>query len=311
MVMKMNKKTLKLGIITICLSIIISLFAFIPINRLKTSSPTIWMDKVSDETKITDLSIPGTHDSGATRSIFDVAGKCQDLSINAQLNIGVRFFDLRLQLVNNQFKIVHSFVDQKLTFKKVLKDLTSFIKNHPSEFLIISIKEEESSINSTKYFEEAFLESIENYKDIFCTDNQLPEKLIDARGKIYILSRFTTSIGIPAYNGWKDSDQFNIGSIYVQDRYSVDSVQEKIDYINTGLSVPLNNDILVLNFLSCYLNNSFPPTYAGPPAVKINKYINEYLENNKDKKVGILICDFITYELSKNIYERNYQYENN
>ena len=88
------------------------------------------------------MSIPGTHDSGATHSIFDVAGKCQDLDIETQLEIGVRFFDIRLQQVNDKFNVVHSFVDQGLTFDNVLKDLNSFLNNaetHASDILIGAI----------------------------------------------------------------------------------------------------------------------------------------------------------------------------
>ena len=62
-----------------------------------------WMSKLDDNTNITDLTIPGTHDSGAN---FDVpilppliyvpdTSKNQDLSIRNQLNIGVRYLDIR------------------------------------------------------------------------------------------------------------------------------------------------------------------------------------------------------------------------
>ena len=94
----MNKKHKIIGIITLLASIIISIFAMVPISNIKESS--IWMSKVDDNKKIVELSIPGTHDSGATHSIFDVAGKCQDLSIKQQLKIGVRFFDIRLDNVS-------------------------------------------------------------------------------------------------------------------------------------------------------------------------------------------------------------------
>lgn len=63
--------------------------------------------------------IPGTHDSGAMHSIFDVAGKCQDLNIQQQLKIGVRFLDIRLRLKNDELEVVHSFVEQKLSFRSV------------------------------------------------------------------------------------------------------------------------------------------------------------------------------------------------
>ena len=116
---------------------LLSIFALIPIEEKHAVS--IWMKDVDDNTLITTMSIPGTHDSGATHSIFDVAGKCQDTTIKQQLELGVRFLDLRLQLVNNEFKIVHSFVDQKQKLKSVLKDISTFIKEYNTCLLLFLI----------------------------------------------------------------------------------------------------------------------------------------------------------------------------
>ena len=86
----MNYKKLSIVIMP---TLLLSLFAMIPINRSYNKKEP-WMSKVNDNVRLVDLSIPGTHDSGATHSIADVAGKCQDSSIEEQLKMGVRFFDL-------------------------------------------------------------------------------------------------------------------------------------------------------------------------------------------------------------------------
>ncbi len=290
--------------ISIILSIIlISIFALIPIEEKHDLS--IWMKDVDDNTLITTMSIPGTHDSGATHSIFDVAGKCQDTTIKTQLELGVRFLDLRLQLVNNEFKIVHSFVDQKLKLKSVLKDIYTFINEHISEFLIISIKEEADSKKSNLEFEEALKKELKEYEDIICYDN-LPNTLKEARGKIYILSRYNNaSIGIKAYSGWKDSTTFTLDNLYVQDNYCIDDIEiKKQDIIDTINFSKTNNNNLVLNFTSCYLDNAFPPTYAGTAALNINPWLIDYLGEEKGM-LGVVIVDFVSEELSKAIYMRN------
>ena len=214
-----NKKTIKLLIIAIIL--LITIFAMIPIQRFHKVNP--WMSSLSDNTIISEMTIPGTHDSGATHSIFDVSGKCQDLNIKSQLNIGVRFLDIRLQLVNNELVVVHSFVDQKLKFSKVLNDIDNFLSKYDSEFIIMSIKEDNSSKDSTIDFNEALLTQLSQY-DKITLNNSLPNTLKEARGKVYILNRFTSQdIGIAAYYGWQDSTIFEIGNLYIQDNYSVDS----------------------------------------------------------------------------------------
>ena len=286
--------------------IIISIFALIPIN--KKYEPIEWMAALSDNTKINDMTIPGTHDSGATHSIFDVSGKCQDIDIETQLNIGVRFFDIRLKLVNDEFVIVHSFVDQDLKLREILNTFNDFITTHSKEFLIISFKEDASPKNSTLDFSEALVNTFKEY-DKFVFDNDLPKTLKEARGKIYILNRFSgNGVGIEASSGWKDSTSFILGSMYIQDNYSIDDIEtKKQDIINT-FDYALNNDKLILNFTSCYLNVPFPPTYAGTSANAINKWLKEYIDENDIN--GIVIIDFATEELIKKIYMENTYEEN-
>ena len=286
-------------------SLMLSIFAMIPMNYQFEGELTNWMKKIDDNTLINDISLPGTHDSGATHSIFDVAGKCQDISIKSQLNIGVRFFDLRLQLIEDEFHIVHSFVKQNLKFNSVMEDLSEFIKKYSSEFIIISIKEEESSVNSTLSFQEAFDRDIKKYEDIISLETKMPETIKDARGKIHLMSRFNVDYGIPAYFGWHDSTSFEMGDVYVQDNYCITDIDvKKKDILKAIEYSKTHSDKLVLNFSSCYLDNAFPPSYAGTTALSINPWLKEQLSNEKD--LGIMVCDFISDDLTKIIIERNF-----
>ena len=281
-----DKKIFFTSIGVILLALIISIFAMVPIDKSHDAYSKNWLKNVDDDAKITEVSLPGSHDSGATHSIADVAGKCQDISIKTQLEIGVRFFDLRLQLVNDEFKIVHSFVDQNLKFSAVLKDLYSFIKENSSEYLIISIKEEASPVNSTLWFDEALIRDFEEYKDVFMiNENKLPETVKEARGKIYLLSRFD--------------------NIFVQDNYNIQNIEDKkSDILNAIAYANTNKNKLVLNFTSCYLDPGFPPSYAGTTALAINPWFLETIKETKDN-LGIIVADFITESLAKAIYMRN------
>lgn len=305
LIMNNKNKILIFGIMIVSM-IITSVFAFCSFERKYDEISVNWMSKVNDDVNITDLSIPGTHDSGALHSIADVAGKCQDMSISSQLKIGVRFFDLRLQLVNNEFKIVHSFVDQDLKFQTVVEDLYSFIKKYDSEFLIISIKEESSSVNSTLSFEEALIKELKIYENVFMiNDTTLPKKVGMARSKIYILSRFYGEIGIPAYYGWMDDTSFELNDLYIQDNYNISDIDEKKnDILNTIAYARNNQNKLVINFTSCYLDHGFPPLYAGTTALSINPWLKDEIAKS-DEKLGIILVDFIDEELSKAIYMRN------
>ena len=301
----MNKKNR--NIFLLLAVTLISLFAFLPIK--KASFPdrsSEWMKYVDDNIKLTELSIPGTHDSGARHSIGDVAGKCQDMSIADQLASGVRFLDIRLKLSNNQLVVVHNFVDQNLSFEDVIEDLVSFIEKNNSETLIISIKEDASPSNSTISFDSALVKQLSPHKELFVFDDALPVTLGEARGKIYLISRYSeASIGVPASRGWKDSTTFVLNSFYIQDNYCISKIEDKIEDIKQTLAYSsTHSEQLTLNFTSCYLDSGFPPLYAGTTAKQINPWLLDYLDEH-DGACGIMICDFVTSELVQKIYERN------
>lgn len=57
-----------------------------------------WMENVPDETKLSSMSIPGTHDSCTQNVDMRYIFQCQDASIATQLKYGYRYLDMRLVL---------------------------------------------------------------------------------------------------------------------------------------------------------------------------------------------------------------------
>lgn len=300
----MKPKLLRRGILLL-LVCILSVFAVIPIPYSGTDR-TDWMAQLDDSTALNRLSIPGTHDSGALHSLADISGKCQTLSIREQLKIGVRFFDLRLQLVDNKLRIVHSIVDQMTTLADVLSEMRLFLREHPGEFLLVSIKEDAAPKRSDADFTAA-LEQMLLSCEAVCTDRTLPETVGDARGGLYVLARYRdASIGIPCYDGWADDAAFALDTLYIQDNYRVRTSGEKLyDITQTFTEAEKQDYALVLNYASCYLTSGFPPLYAGLPAREINVWLLQLL-SLPIKTPGGLICDFITAELADSIIGRNF-----
>ena len=71
------------------------LSAFLPLAARELASLAGWMSALPDETPIHRMSVPGSHDSGAVCG--NVFLKVQDAAIARQLEMGVRFFDIRLK----------------------------------------------------------------------------------------------------------------------------------------------------------------------------------------------------------------------
>ena len=302
----MKNSAIKYG--AVLLSIILTLVAVVPLQKSQSDHST-WMAALDDEAKLNSLSIPGTHDSGALHSLAEVSGKCQSLSIGEQLKIGVRFLDIRLQLVDNKLKVVHSFTDQMTDFEDALADITAFIRDHNREFLIVSIKEDASPKRSNQAFVDVLEAMLLSCSEI-SHETSLPETVGDARGSIYIVARYkNASIGLPCYDGWEDDASFVLGDIYIQDNYRVSNAEEKIADIRQTYTVALEGThALVLNYTSCYLSSCFPPIYAGLPAHAINRDTHDAASNEyANGPLGVIVCDFITTELADVIIGRNFR----
>lgn len=270
---------------------------------------TDWMAGLDDEVAINELYIPGSHDSGALHSFLGISGKCQSYGIAEQLHFGVRLFDIRLQLRDNNLAVVHSFVDQKLSFEAVLDEIKSFLEENPTEFIIISIKEDADAENSTLAFEGAVEDMLrEKLGSLLSENTAVPKTVGEARGKVHVISRYaSSSLGVPANSGWQDSTHFELGELFVQDYYAVSGIEAKMASISISFSrayVP--QYALVLNFTSCYLEDGFPPVHAPTTAKKINPQLSQLIADGKAAPCAFLI-DFITPELSRSIVELNFR----
>ena len=103
-----------------------------------------WMsNSIPDNTKLSELSIPGTHDSGTwTISKLYESAKCQSRTLTEQIAMGVRFFDIRCKEKDSYLNVYHGSVSTGIKFKDVLGDLKNFLHDCPRECIIMSLKNE-------------------------------------------------------------------------------------------------------------------------------------------------------------------------
>ena len=271
-------------------------------QKANSSSYTNWMKDLDDNTSLRDVNMPGSHDTMALYSIGDLAGQCQSLSLEDQLNVGVRFLDIRLKLDHNELKAVHGIVDEKSNFKQITEVVESFLNKNKSEFIIMSVKEEAKASSSSIGFEDALKEYVN--KDMYLKDTTLPNKVGDVRGKVVLLSRYANpTIGINAFDGWLDSQSFTLpnNDIYVQDTFKITSAEQKQDEIISCFNE--SGHALKINFLSAYRTNGFPPSYAPSAAKDINPWINQEIGKYDDR--GIVLYDFVTSENMKVFFGGN------
>lgn len=131
-----------------------------------------WMSYIPDNVKITDLSIPGTHDSG-TNNVYLYGGQwwaiCQNHNIGhlwsngideGQLNYGIRYLDIRYgydsdKKNNSHIRLVHSgwrcqyFAkdrsEEDIVNSVLMNWLKTFLDENPTETVILDIADDDDN----------------------------------------------------------------------------------------------------------------------------------------------------------------------
>jgi 1-phosphatidylinositol phosphodiesterase len=99
------------------------------------------MSDIPDDVPVTELSIPGTHNSGSVDGPLGFA-KTQDLDLAEQLDTGIRFLDIRLSHYQDDLLVHHDVVYMGMSYRDILLICHEFLTRNPSETILMSIKEE-------------------------------------------------------------------------------------------------------------------------------------------------------------------------
>ncbi|KIC62838.1 hypothetical protein RM51_11010 [Chryseobacterium taiwanense] len=260
-----------------------------------------WMSFLDDHKFLSQLTIPGTHDSGALYG-GDLV-KCQNLSFSEQLDLGIRFLDVRCRHIDNSFAIHHGMVYQNQNFNGVLNACYSFLNNHPGETIFMCVKHEYDDKNVSRSFEETFNDYIGNSFDKWYLKNDIPV-LKDIRGKIVLLRRFNANspIGIQAHGNWNDNDTFSWNiqgtdkTVSVQDAYKVNTlfnIGDKWSKVKDLLDKTSQNNgkTLFINFTSGVSAGAYPYSVAYQNN-GINRRLQQYLLEAERKQLGVFAMDF-------------------
>lgn len=259
-----------------------------------------WMGAIDGSKSLTQLSIPGTHDSGARYEPVSGTAKCQNLTIAEQLAAGVRYLDIRCRHIDDTFAIHHGLVFQHIYFDDVLNDCIGFLNSNPSECIIMCIKEEHTPSNNTRSFEQTFDSYVAQNPDKWCLTATIPT-LGQARGKIVLLRRFnavTVPKGIDA-TSWADNTVFTIDNgfarLKIQDKYVVPDNNAKWTLIQN-----LYTEAKSQNFDRLYINFSsgYKMLYGILPSITtVSNFMNPklvtYFASNTSGRYGITAMDFV------------------
>ncbi|RXK42450.1 hypothetical protein M231_00004 [Tremella mesenterica] len=145
------------------------------------------MSLIPDETPLGAVCMPGTHESCALYG-YPIS-QCQQpvTSISRQLEDGIRFLDVRLRVVGDTLLTYHGPRPQRSSFDQILNSVHTFLDAHPTETLILCIKEEAPPFNAR--FSSLVYDNLRPYLHLWFLEQRIPS-LGEVRGKAILFSRF-------------------------------------------------------------------------------------------------------------------------
>jgi 1-phosphatidylinositol phosphodiesterase len=167
-----------------------------------------WMKDIPDHVKLSQLAIPGTHDSGADGGWENDILYTQCLNFDEQLRYGIRFFDIRVRHYRDTLRIHHAAFFLNKYLDHFLGPLQSFLDRNPSETILFRLKEDDTPAENTRTMLQTLDVYLSWYSRFLQTNNR-DITLKKARGKFIIMSD----------NGWFDSRGISYGSSNIQDAY--------------------------------------------------------------------------------------------
>ena len=247
-----------------------------------------WMKDIPDETKISEMTIPGTHDSC---SLFGICcARTQTWTLVEQMKAGIRFFDIRLRRINDTLRAYHGFVDQKETFDTILAYAFDFLEKNPTETIMMEVISEYDPKNCTKSFAELYDEYTRSYSDKIVPYENKDTELGKIRGKLFVIKIFEgRTSSIPNFliqNEWT-----------VNIRCHINNKKRRIKE-NIHRAISINNNKIFLNYLSASSDYAMMTPYTA--ATKCNEIAMRY-----HGRLGIVMADYPGEDFIKHLIKQN------
>ena len=295
--------------------------AFERVGGKNVEGSSNWMEALPDDMPLSEVILPGTHDSATQYVQLAYFSKCQALSVKGQLEAGYRYLDIRLGDAEGM-PLMHGFThcvtggwpwSGSLYLESVLEDCYAFLEENPSEAVVFCVKHENGDAEAAEFAKElaAF---VEKKPELWYGGDTIPT-VGEARGKLVLLKRFEdNNIALPGLEfDWVDQGGHDDPAInteangnptvtaFVQDRYCYDA-EEKWTAFTAGMKAgEVSGNDVSLNFLSTKGHAKFghPYEYAVP--------LNERLKALSASELrGWVIVDFGSAELAEKIYAANF-----
>lgn len=186
-----------------------------------------WITPLDDNIYVSQISIPGTHDAATGDGTTFRLGKTQELTLDQQFEIGIRAFDLRPAVRNNDLILCHGVVATTFAWDQVMERFKYYLSEHPGEFIIALIRHEDEYDRNNANWGSIMQGKLESLKaetnpktnESYTADFKPDLTVGELRGKILFLCRDWTKYNndgpvVGGYTGWSHSPSGSEVSIY-------------------------------------------------------------------------------------------------
>lgn len=308
---------------------------------------TNWMSGISGDRYLNEINIPGTHDAGCANvwcyhlvgDLFEDRAVTQKLYIDQQLNAGVRLLDLRVTDCGDgvaghedgMLYICHGCYhalglydglyfcrnakDEIIRFDTTMQRVYDYLKQHPSETIICTIKVEYADGEAEDVMKR-IKQILDKHSDRIYTEDRIPQ-LKEVRGKAVIIG--DDSNGKLAYGmqfGLTGTGSTTVGGMHTdfQNVYSVGGEKKvkeiKNFYESKNYRIPLN---LCQHANQCLIVYTSANHLAGDNPLEVSQHVNPMafggenpLFGDKGRQFGWVYSDFVNQYMMRVLWESNF-----
>lgn len=269
-----------------------------------------WMSMIEDDTLLTELVIPGSHDSGTKG--MNLFAETQDKTYLEQLERGFRYFDTRVMYTGGEFYMYHS-VKGEMKYSQVLEDVKAFLDENPTETVILDFQWTEGGNDKGVFdmLEEELGDKLINVEGESALEFVKALTLGEARGKCLIFVGQNESNLDRPYQIARDKDsEEREGSAlrsYYNASYNRSSSQKYIEkYIPEYIEMFKNSKggMFVLQGQLTYMLTSIRDGEAKHDP-NMNAYVKGLYDSDDLQYINIIMRDFVNCEKSAYILRLN------
>jgi len=277
-----------------------------------------WMSRLDDNSLLCETKIPGSHDSCTYSMLW--LGETQNLNIDQQLECGVRYFDIRVNRVQDDYVIYHGPLNG-VRFDPIIDSIATFISSNPTETLLLDFQHFDNGAQDYVF------ETVTNKLLPYVVKNETSKsdlqfvselKTSDVRGKCVVFFGYGAYAN-ENYIFERNNDDCSktgcsLDSCYYTERNSADSktyIEEHIPYyVDRIKQKKINEGFRGFSVLQCQLTDSaliFGPYSKEKSHDKnMSEYISKLPEKDFFNDLNIIMRDFVNTEKVSQIYNLNF-----